>query len=115
MIISFYQIVVTCPWVLKMVVLRIHSYAPLLSITITVDRLTQGSTDDGTGVREGPGAQRGEIDVSGCRSILARFRQCQVSLLREDRTQLSGLRVIIYPTVEMVTSSLLIGKAGVQG
>lgn len=115
MIISFYQIVVTCPWVLKMVVFRIHSYAPLLSITTTVDRLTQGSTGDGTGGREGPGAQRGETDVSGCRSILARFRQCQVSLLREDRTQLSGLRVIIYPTVEMATSSLLTGKAGVQG
>lgn len=111
----FHQIVVTCLWVLKMVVFRIHSYAPLPSITTTVDRLTQGSTDDGTGVREGPGAQRGETDVSGCRWILARFRQCSVSPLREDRTQLNGLRVIIYPTVEMATSSLLTGKAGVRG
>ena len=115
MTISFHQIVVTCPWVLKMVVYRIHSYAPLPSITTTVDRLTQGSTDGGTGGREGPGAQRNETDVSGCRWILARFRQCQASLLREDRTQLNGLRVIMYPTVEMATSSLLTGKAGVHG
>ena len=115
MTISFHQIVVTCPWVLKMVVCRIHSYALLPSITTTVDRLTQGSTDGGTGVREGPGVQRGETDVSGCRLILARFRQFQALLLREDRTQLNGLRVIIYPTVEMATSSLLIGKAGVRG
>ena len=112
---SFYQIVVTCPWALKMVVFRIHSYALLPSITTTVDRLTQGLTDGGTGGREEPGAQRGETDVSGCRWILARFRLCQASLLKEDRTQLNGLRVIIYLTVEMATSSLLIGKEGVQG
>ena len=102
-----------CPSVWKTAEFQILSCAHPRSTTTTVDRLTPGSTGDVTGDREGPGAQRGETDVSGFRLILARLPKFAVSRLKEDRTPLSGSRVITYHTAEMDTSLFHTGKAGV--
>ena len=83
-----------CHWVWRTAEFQIRSCALPRSTTTTVDRSTPGSTGDAMVDREGPGAQRGETDVSGFRLILARSPECHVSRLREDRTPPSGLQVI---------------------
>ena len=91
----------TCHLAWRTCAFPIPCCVPRRTRTTTADRAAEGWTGAEQAGREGPGAQRGETDASGCKWILARLPEWRVSLLREDRIPCSGWKPIIFRTARM--------------
>ena len=105
-----FQVVVICHLVWKTSESQIPWCAPRHITTSTADQVVGDWTGAGQVGTVGPGAQRDETGVSGCRWILAPLPECHVSLLREDRIPCNGWRRIIFRTAGMDTNLYLTEK-----